>query len=371
MPPKKLSSIRNALYVWDLTVNNPTDTPDEFATKLSACCKQWCFQYEAGLSETKHFQVRLNLKDKKRGGQIAAHLQEHDIEGHISATSNGSKGTFSYVMKAATRIAGPWSDRDTGMEIPLRIKQMKMRPWQDDLCNMLTEERATRGPDFDRVIWVIIDIFGMGGKSTFQKMMAARKMCDFIPPMAKTEDMLAAVMAFSKPESILVNLPRGYSLIEEKGFWTGCESIKDGYVYDKRHSFKHKVIDSPQLVVFTNHKPVGVMSADRWKMKLLHNGQLFDYSPQREAVIKDLYSKREKANKAEPIITDEGKWQAFLTESKMEANVAEFKAEACPFEEDHDPYADDHVCEGDDPLGLEHIAEVLQVERNIEKFGRP
>jgi len=313
-PKRELKEVLNALYFWDITVNNPTDTADQFKVKLKAVAKQWVFQLEEGKNGTRHFQVRLNLHERQRGTTIIAHLAEAGISGHVSETQTKMITSFSYVMKAETRVDGPWSDKDmAALDIPERIRRMEMWHWQRELTTLLENERSNRPPNFDRLIWVIIDVMGCGGKTTYQKMMAARNEGQFVPPMPKTEDMLAAVMALSKPTTILVNLPRGYEVPEEKNFWTGCESIKDGYVYDKRHTFKHKVIDSPQLVVFTNHRPIGIMSHDRWKLKLLHNGKLFEWKDERYEWLKAQRSLKvvEETKAKEP--TDEEAWKEMVS----------------------------------------------------------
>lgn len=50
-------------------------------------------------------------------------------------------------------------------------------------------------------------------------------------------------------------------------FYAGLECLKNGYMYDKRYSFKRRRIDRPQIWVFTNTLPAWeLMSMDRWQV---------------------------------------------------------------------------------------------------------
>jgi len=50
-------------------------------------------------------------------------------------------------------------------------------------------------------------------------------------------------------------------------FYSGIESLKNGYMYDKRYQFKDRWIDRPQIIIFSNMMPdFSMLSQDRWKV---------------------------------------------------------------------------------------------------------
>jgi hypothetical protein len=50
-------------------------------------------------------------------------------------------------------------------------------------------------------------------------------------------------------------------------FYSAVETIKDGYAYDDRYSFKEKVFDCPNIWIFCNVLPdLNLLSMDRWKI---------------------------------------------------------------------------------------------------------
>jgi len=72
-------------------------------------------------------------------------------------------------------------------------------------------------------------------------------------------------MGIPPQKAYLIDMPRGMKKEKLAGFYSGLEALKNGTMYDKRHSFRKRRIDRPQIWVFTNHIPdVTLMSRDRW-----------------------------------------------------------------------------------------------------------
>lgn len=281
--------VKNALWVWDMTWNNPTDTPRELQDKLMTICKKWVFQREVGKEGTMHYQIRLSLKDKSREASIISQLHEMGIMAHATPTSlktvsvqegKGFTVKFDYVMKSDTRTEGPWSDKEPIIDMPREILGRTKREWQkviyDEIKTM--QEDGPKEAWFDRRVFVIVDPVGAGGKTTLQKFVGWDKLGCMVPPFEKPEDTLAACMELKSNKCFMVNLPRGYSTKDEKTFWAGMESLKDGYLYDKRFNFRSVQISSPIVYVFSNRAPMGQMSKDRFHIRLLHGGKLYQWS---------------------------------------------------------------------------------------------
>lgn len=64
----------------------------------------------------------------------------------------------------------------------------------------------------------------------------------------------------------LIDIPRAFNQDKLRAMWAAIESVKDGYAYDDRYSFKEKCFDCPVIWVFMNQQPdVLTLSSDRWR----------------------------------------------------------------------------------------------------------
>jgi len=51
--------------------------------------------------------------------------------------------------------------------------------------------------------------------------------------------------------------------------WSAIETIKGGYAYDDRYSFKEKFFDPPRVIVYTNElnsETKSLLTPDRWRV---------------------------------------------------------------------------------------------------------
>jgi len=65
----------------------------------------------------------------------------------------------------------------------------------------------------------------------------------------------------------LVDMPRSLNKDRLYQFYSGIETIKDGYAYDDRYKFKEKFFDCPNIWIFSNILPdMDMLSKDRWKL---------------------------------------------------------------------------------------------------------
>lgn len=138
-----------------------------------------------------------------------------------------------------------------------KYRGINLRYWQGQAVAMLREQD-------DRSIHVIVDPKGGAGKTTVSKYCQVLHFAQYVPPLAEAQDFMA--FAMEKPsKAYIFDMPRCETLKQKKGMWSAVEQIKNGYVYDKRYSYRDMWIEPPAILVFSNeHPPTEYLSADRW-----------------------------------------------------------------------------------------------------------
>ncbi len=242
---------------WKLDTN-------KLITELRQWAKKWVFQLERCPETSRlHLQGRMSLIKKLRPSELAGRCT---FKAHFSVTTTGehNKATFSYVMKADSRVEGPWID--TEYEDPpvltrqlVKFEEKEKYPWQVKIEGWCNEED-------DRSIKLIHDTIGNSGKSIMAEYLEYHKKAFEIPPLKDMEDIMQFCMSFKAQKVYLVDMPRAMKKDKLAGFYSGLECLKNGYVYDKRYAAKRRRFDRPQVIVFTNVVPNWeFMSTDRWE----------------------------------------------------------------------------------------------------------
>lgn len=316
-----MAHVAHALAVWDITCKSDGNA-EAVKSVLREIAKKWVFQEEeqrldavaaaaeaSATAETKgegttpfrHWQIRLSLVAKLRLTSLKKVLDETCLKGaHLSPTTRGAKDGFSYVMKTATRIAGPWRDgaEEEKAEEPPQIVGKSLRPWQAQIKANL------QAPTTDaerRAVNVLYDPVGGIGKSIFRTMCLWNKWAAVPPYMTEMKDTMAYALA-NPAKAYLIDVPRDALMKKLKEFWASIESLKDGRCYDTRYAFKERVMDNPKLWILTNSLPNrGWMSNDRWVIWMVHptTDQLLDVTEAEDTVIVKLTELwTEKRNKA-------------------------------------------------------------------------
>lgn len=246
----------NPLCTWDFTVGEEYVELDVLKTWLNDNCKKWTFQLELG-QETffKHYQGRISLKEKVR--KVCKIVPEI----HFSATSNANKENDFYVMKSETKVGGPWKDSDKEVYIPRQIREItELRPWQKQVV-----EKSK--PWDTRHINLIYSPNGNEGKSILKGWMRAYGLATPLPFCNDFKDIMRMVMDMPTSKCYIIDIPRAINKERLFQLYAAIESIKDGYAYDDRYSFKDKYFDCPNVWVFTNKMPEkseDLLSPDRW-----------------------------------------------------------------------------------------------------------
>lgn len=231
--------------------------------------KKWVFQLERGdATGYLHWQCRLSLHTKRRIGELLQLTKDILPAGHhwsITSSTCHAGCNFNYVMKADTRVDGPYKDSDYEEPPPL-TRQLKsfltedFYPWQQTVFDSIAEAD-------DRSIKLIIDTHGNAGKSIFCEFLEYKGLAFEIPPMRTMEDIMQCVMSIKDKKCYIVDMPRAMKKDKLADFYSGLEALKNGVAYDKRYSFKKKRMDRPQVVVFSNTEPdYDFMSMDRWQV---------------------------------------------------------------------------------------------------------
>ena len=233
---------------------------------LKTWCSKWVFQKEEGDSGYQHWQIRCRLIKKRTPGQVI-NIVAPQFPGNWTVTSTNvhRKNDFNYVMKADTRIEGPWSDVDY-VEPPVMTRQLKafmsqdMYPWQQKVSELVREVD-------DRSIKIVHDTVGNTGKSILSEFLEYKGWAWEMPPFRQMEDIMQCAMCIPGQPGYLVDMPRGMKKDKLGEFYAGLECLKNGLMYDKRYAFKKRRIDRPQIIVFTNALPeFSLMSRDRWQV---------------------------------------------------------------------------------------------------------
>lgn len=252
----------NACYVYDITIpvneEEWEEAKDEVTNKFNEIAKKWCFQLEKGEEDGYvHFQCRISLKTKLRLPQVIKLLK--DIGGHISVTNNKSKNDDFYVMKAKTRIAGAWSDRDP--EIPEHLKDTP--EWYNWQLKVLEIIKKNPHP---RKVYVIVDLDGNKGKSFLMLWLMVRGKMNVIPAFENFKDSMRWVCtAKQNGNAYCIDIPRALDKKKMKEMYGAVEAIKTGYVFDERYTPKSRLFPTPHVFVMTNEEPAREwLSADRW-----------------------------------------------------------------------------------------------------------
>lgn len=269
MPPKRDRAPLLRSFDATISVAQAGDDHVVVGKRLAELSQKFVFQKERSDSGYLHYQCRIRVRKQVR---LANFVTAHGADlwgGHISATSAEvhEAQNFNYVMKADTRVGGPWKDSEFALDQrpPLtwqleNFMKHKMHPWQEDM------ERLVQQRD-DRTVTLIHDDVGCTGKSRLIEYLAYKGLGRSLPQFDKREDIMAAVMAAPDRMCFFMDLPRGMPKHDLNDIFAGCEIIKDGMAYDKRYKFRMERFGCPQVFVFSNRMPYFQnLSQDRWRI---------------------------------------------------------------------------------------------------------
>lgn len=233
---------------WDFTIPQK-DISREDLTALfeNAKADKFVIGKEVG-KETgyEHYQVKAHFRNPMTFEQVEKHIGKWFHEPSITKD-------FSYCEKEGDFYRS-WEGALA------EFHDIKLLPWQGQVIAELKEQN-------NRQCSVIIDRKGGRGKTTLAKHLVAKYGYAYVPAMPSMEDYMFMAMAHPNAKGFIFDIPRADNAQQEKAMWGAMETIKNGYLYDKRYSFQEQWIKPPKMLVFTNEKPPKTMlSEDRWRI---------------------------------------------------------------------------------------------------------
>lgn len=250
----------NACAMWDFRMNEDSISKDDLLTLLKKYCKKYVFQLEQGeTTGYKHYQGRISLIKKHRKTEILKFFTPNYLEPSVNATFYA--GDMFYVMKDETRLDGPWDERsEKKIYIPRQIREIQsLKPWQQSIID---DSKVWN----TRTINLLYDDQGNIGKSIIKTYIGVHQIGRSLPFTNDYKDMLRMVMDTEKKPLYIIDIPRALKKEHMFNFFSAIETLKDGYAYDDRYSFKEEYFDCPNIWVFTNVIPdLQLLSKDRWK----------------------------------------------------------------------------------------------------------
>lgn len=261
----------NALCMWDFVydLSGEIHSYTSVLANLMGFVKKLSFQLEEGSSGYRHFQGRLSLIKKRRKSEIIKMFKASGriMPRYFKPTSNPNfyTGNNFYVMKEETRIEGPWTEKEyynnIEIYIPRQVREIStLRPFQKQVI-----ENAKIWDT--RTINVVYNESGNIGKSRLVAYCRAHRIGRALPPVNDYKDLLRMVYCLPTSKLYLFDMPRALKKDKQFQLYSAIETIKDGYAYDDRYTFKEKVFDCPNIWIFTNTIPdKTLLSKDRWKI---------------------------------------------------------------------------------------------------------
>lgn len=264
----------NPCTTWDVTARVGETTPQAVIEHLTGFCREWAFQKEQGVEGFVHWQMRLHLRRKLRFSQAHTEICHGPLEGaHISPTTTHCMGDDFYVLKADTRIEGPWTSKDAreesmdepGWDEAGRSIEATLYPWQRLVIDLAKEKTL-------RTIYYVLDE-GNTGKSSLANLMEARGLACIIPPNFRDgKDVMRMVMntrqwvCKMKHNTYIIDIPRSVEMKKLIDIWGAIETVKNGRAYDDRYKFRQARFPPPNIFVFCNTMPpMSAFTADRWR----------------------------------------------------------------------------------------------------------
>ena len=129
----------------------------------------------------------------------------------------------------------------------------------------------------DRTIEFVLDEVGNAGKTAWGMYQEYKHRACYIPPVRRGIDVCACVISKRVSDWYIIDTPRSFEYDED---WAcALEQLKNGYVYDTRHSFRDLYLpERPRVTVLCNNLPDNgkYFSKDRvLEMKITKEGYLW------------------------------------------------------------------------------------------------
>ena len=192
----------NACYIYAITIWDTIDSQPDIDTFFQKIAKLYVYQLEECPSTgTHHYQCFVNLRTKKRCGEVKKMLNSSGFTGAECsiASANGKESLKSYCMKKDSRIAGPWADKPIYLGKDL-ITQL--RPWQRAIVTLA----ANPNPHPRKIHWFYDAIGGQGKSSVVKTKYDTGVACFNIPHVIVFSNHLPNMSALSKDRWNIIDM---------------------------------------------------------------------------------------------------------------------------------------------------------------------
>lgn len=233
---------------WDFTIPMDKISKDDLIKRFElAKADKFVIGEETGtLTEYKHFQCKAHFRKPYTLNELRKYIGEYHAEPSICKD-------FAYCEKEG-HFYRSWQGALA------KYHDLDLRPWQGEVVAELCDQG-------EREISVILDRDGNRGKSYLAKHLVVKYNFAYVPAMPNFEDYMFMAMAHPNAKGFIFDIPRADNSEQAKAMWCAMETIKNGYLYDKRYTFTEKWVEPPKMLVFTNDKPPSnMLSADRWRI---------------------------------------------------------------------------------------------------------
>lgn len=262
--------------------------PDEHEMMLflKEHCSDATFQYEKGLLKGKiHIQGVITYSGPRisKVGLLNVFRTHFGNIGGLTISQVYDKVAIAaYVTKEEGRVKGPFFLDNTD-QIGFSMRNQTLKPWQQELFNILTSDELASLKD-RKVIWVE-DISGNTGKSWFQKWLRLGQTRLIVRslPVSNVDRLMSAVHIISKKlqvDAYCIDLTRTKGEDQSyKDLFSSVEQIKNGCAIDLMYGkYNESYFNPPVVMIFTNEKItefIDYLSKDRWVLMKIKDNHLY------------------------------------------------------------------------------------------------
>ncbi len=268
---------KSRIYRCHITIYRPEHPTqmeiNKFKGWCNTFCKKWAFQHEMSKKGMHHFQAVVSLHTKMMTSQVIELLSYQTgwptSHVHVSPSNERSRGSFMYVLKEKTRIAGPWASVSLKDLEPVKILDTDhLFTWQKVCYNICI------GPSDDRTVHHFLNRAGGIGKTQFLKYMAFNcfKEVGILPSMGTANQILTSVVQLGARHCFILDLPRSAfhadprkRAVQQGEIMHAIEKIKDGVIITAMYGkVQQLIINHPNVIIFSNERLEG-LTESRWK----------------------------------------------------------------------------------------------------------
>lgn len=259
----KLIKNREKLYKnWCFTLNNYNmDDWTKLKTYFINNKMEYIIGKEIGEQGTHHLQgyFEWNNKDGKRLENIKK-INETFYKLHLENRKGSREQAVKYCAKdneyicsnKLEKLCESWEY--TGNDLP---KEVDFYEWEQKLLEILKRPINNR-----KIIW-IYDIIGNVGKTMFSKWLCFYENASIVQK-GKYNDIMNYVYNVKKLTTLIIDVPRSSG---NNVSYNAIESIKSGIICNMKYETGMKLINAPNVIVFSNEYPdIEMLSKDRWEI---------------------------------------------------------------------------------------------------------